>query len=64
MLAGSPCSGAGDPNAVYTGLTDVDGEPRVGNGRVDIGPDELYDVDQDGLPDWWEAGVFRLTRGG
>jgi hypothetical protein len=37
----SPCVNAGDPNeALYKGETDIDGEPRVIGGRVDIGADE------------------------
>ncbi|MHC4154421.1 MAG: S8 family serine peptidase [Planctomycetota bacterium] len=37
----SPCANAGDPAGDYTGQTDIDGEPRVMNGRVEIGVDEL-----------------------
>jgi hypothetical protein len=37
----SPCANAGDPNGDYAGQTDIDGEPRVMNGRVEMGPDEL-----------------------
>jgi len=37
----SPCADAGDPNGDYAGQTDMDGEPRVMNGRVDMGADEL-----------------------
>jgi hypothetical protein len=36
----SPCLDAGDPNGNYTGQTDIDGDPRVINSRVDIGADE------------------------
>jgi len=36
----SPCVDAGDPNQDYTGQSDIDGEPRVLRGRVDIGADE------------------------
>jgi|GEM_PF-957583 len=36
----SLCINAGDPNGDYTGQTDIDGEPRVRQSRVDIGADE------------------------
>jgi len=38
----SDCINAGDPNADYTGETDIDGEPRVIDGRAEIGADEVY----------------------
>ena len=38
----SPCVNTGDPNLVVpTGETDVDGEPRIMAGRVDMGSDEV-----------------------
>lgn len=36
----SPCVNGGDPGGNYTGQTDIDGEPRVQQSRVDIGADE------------------------
>jgi hypothetical protein len=36
----SPCIDSGDPCGNYVGETDIDSEPRVMNGRVDIGSDE------------------------
>jgi len=37
----SPCIDAGDPNFVPTpGETDIDGEPRLWDGRIDMGADE------------------------
>jgi len=41
----SPCIDAGDPNYVpFPGQTDIDGEPRILNGRIEMGADELpYD---------------------
>ena len=36
----SPCINAGDPDGNYTGQTDIDGNPRVMSGRVDMGADE------------------------
>ena len=54
----SPCVDAGDPAFTSEG-TDMDGDPRVLNGRVDMGADEfdpssggeLPDFDGDGIPD-------------
>jgi len=43
---GSPCIDAGDPNGNYFGKVDIDGEPRVVNGRSDIGADEFIDTAQ------------------
>ena len=40
LLVGSPCINAGDPYGDYAGQTDIDGQPRVINGRIDIGADE------------------------
>ncbi|UCG47658.1 MAG: right-handed parallel beta-helix repeat-containing protein [Phycisphaerales bacterium] len=38
----SPCINAGDPNfGPGPDLTDIDGDPRVINGRIDIGADEF-----------------------
>lgn len=37
---GSPCRNAGDATAVLAGETDVDGQPRLVDGKVDIGADE------------------------
>ena len=37
----SPCINAGDPEGNYDGIIDIDGEPRVIEGRVDIGADEF-----------------------
>ncbi|MHC4499536.1 MAG: DUF1565 domain-containing protein, partial [Planctomycetota bacterium] len=38
----SPCIDAGDPTGDYDGLTDIDGDPRVIGGRVDMGVDEYF----------------------
>jgi len=54
----SPCVDTGDPDRNYTGQSDVDGEPRDPDGRVDMGADEFIDSDADGLPDWWEQWHF------
>ena len=37
----SPCIDAGDPAGDYTGQVDIDGQPRVLGGRVDVGADEF-----------------------
>ena len=58
LTAASPCRDSGEPNGDYSGQTDVDGEPRESDGRVDIGADEWSDSDDDGLPDWWEQLEF------
>ena len=42
LLPASPCINAGDPSADYTGQTDIDGQPRVMAGWVDIGADEVF----------------------
>ena len=44
----SPCLNAGDPDGDYTGQTDIDGDPRVLFGRVDIGADEVAGPDCNG----------------
>jgi hypothetical protein len=43
LRAGSPCTGKGDPGTFAVGLLDLDGEPRVMGGRVDMGVDEVTD---------------------
>lgn len=55
LQAASPCINAGDPAFVPApGETDIDGQPRVIHGRVDIGADEYTlagDVNGDGTVD-------------
>lgn len=42
LLEGSPCIDAGDPSFVVgPDETDIDGNPRISNARVDIGADEV-----------------------
>ena len=41
LLANSPCIDAGDPNGVYTGQIDIDGDSRVIGSNVDMGADEV-----------------------
>ncbi|MHC4153328.1 MAG: right-handed parallel beta-helix repeat-containing protein [Planctomycetota bacterium] len=40
----SPCANAGDPNGDYPSETDIDGQPRIMRGRVDMGADEVLPV--------------------
>lgn len=59
----SPCIDAGDTNFTgETGETDIDGEERVLNGRVDMGADEYYwspaDFDEDGNVNFVDYAVF------
>jgi parallel beta-helix repeat protein/predicted outer membrane repeat protein len=57
FLSDSPCIQAGDPNYVSEpDEKDLDGNPRVINGRIDMGAYEFAntDTDGDGMPDWWE----------
>jgi hypothetical protein len=42
LSSNSPCIDEGDPNGDYGDQTDIDGEDRVINGRVDMGADEYY----------------------
>ncbi|MGB9623939.1 MAG: right-handed parallel beta-helix repeat-containing protein [Phycisphaerae bacterium] len=65
----SPCINAGDPAGNYAGQTDIDGQPRVCYGRVDIGADEfLYrgpvDFDRDNDVDLTDFGFFRACFAG
>jgi hypothetical protein len=68
LLAGSPCIGAGDPDFFGMGEVDMDGEPRVMGGRVDIGADEFTDepfvfgdVNCDGTRDFADINPFVLA---
>jgi parallel beta-helix repeat protein len=59
----SPCINAGDPNFVFEeGEVDIDGEPRVMGGRVDMGSDEVgpkqADFTRDGRIDIDDFAVF------
>jgi predicted outer membrane repeat protein len=52
LLPISPCINAGDPAlAVDPDEKDIDGQPRVLYGRVDIGVDEVYPIAGDFEPD-------------
>jgi len=58
----SPCINAGDPGGDYVGQVDIDGEPRVMVGRVDMGGDEVgekqADFTRDGAIDLEDFSVF------
>ena len=55
----SPCIDRGDPNTQFIlSAYDPDGDPRIHNGRIDIGADEFVDTDADWLPDCWEKKFF------
>ena len=58
LQVGSSCTNAGT-NAIWmASASDIDGESRVGDSIVDIGADELYDGDDDGMADAWEFSFF------
>lgn len=40
LCPGSPAIGAGDQNSIYLPATDLDGNPRVLDGKIDMGPFE------------------------
>ncbi|MHC4154082.1 MAG: right-handed parallel beta-helix repeat-containing protein [Planctomycetota bacterium] len=44
LLVDSPCINSGHPDTIYTGEKDIDGEPRVMAGTVDMGADEYCGV--------------------
>ncbi|HUW19732.1 MAG TPA: S8 family serine peptidase [Sedimentisphaerales bacterium] len=51
----SLCINTGDPNGDYSGQTDIDGQPRVLAGRVDMGTDEfsgIFNLDQQ---EWYDT---------
>ncbi len=58
LQATSPCINTG-VNANVATTVDLDGNPRISGGTVDMGAYELQegepDADGDGIPDWWES---------
>lgn len=57
LCLGSPCIDKGPRRSGYA-ESDIDGEQRNARLGTDIGCDEYFDADTDGLPDWWESGYF------
>ena len=57
LLSTSPCINAGY-NGFVSVMTDLDGNPRIANGTVDMGAYEYRDEDGDDLPDRWEEAYF------
>jgi len=62
LLGHSPCVDAGDPSGDYSGQVDIDGQPRVAYGRVDMGADEVFpapgDFEPDGDVDFVDFAIF------
>ncbi|MFO7964068.1 MAG: choice-of-anchor Q domain-containing protein [Desulfobacterales bacterium] len=56
LASGSACIDAG--SATNAPADDIHGEVRPNGLAVDIGADEFYDTDTDGLPDYWEDRYF------
>jgi hypothetical protein len=54
----SNCKNHGDPSGNYSDETDIDGENRVCYSRVDIGADEYYYFDEDGIVNFIDYAVF------
>jgi hypothetical protein len=64
----SPCIDTGDPGELGTDQFDIDGEPRVMRGRVDMGADEFTgiayvcgDLNCDGVRDGYDVSAFVLA---
>ena len=71
LLGGSPCIDAGDPNYVAEpNETDLDGNPRVISGRIDMGAYEFFNTSPvaDAGPDReayaWIDGIAEVTLDG
>jgi hypothetical protein len=58
----SPCINAGDGGGDYLNMVDLDGEPRVMGGRVDMGADEVgekqADLTRDGIINFEDFSIF------
>ncbi len=64
LTASSTCRDSGDPLGSHAGQADIDGESRSADAGVDMGADEFHDIDNDGLPDWWEVRHFGNPQAG
>ncbi|MBN1764660.1 MAG: right-handed parallel beta-helix repeat-containing protein [Sedimentisphaerales bacterium] len=51
LMSYSPCIHKGDPAGDYNGQVDMDGQPRVLYGRIDMGADEVFPIAGDFEPD-------------
>ncbi|KKL91120.1 hypothetical protein LCGC14_1897870, partial [marine sediment metagenome] len=58
----SPCIDAGDPSGDYSGQTDIDGDPRVIAGTIDMGADEVLTVHNEDQ-DLWYASISASITG-
>ncbi len=61
----SNCVNAGDPNGTYAGQYDIDIDPRVGDGTVDVGADEYTSCGSESvmlLPLMAISGLYLLRR--
>jgi|GEM_PF-4785120 len=64
LLGRSPCFNTGDPKGDYSGQVDMDGQPRVIEGRVEIGLDEaltIGDLNCDGALNEHDVDPFVLA---
>jgi hypothetical protein len=61
----SPCINTGDPSGDYSGQVDLDRQPRVAYGRVDMGVDEVFpvagDFEPDGDVDFGDFAIFGIN---
>ncbi len=55
LLPASPCRNSGSPNPFFAPQLDFEGDPRVLEGRIDVGMDEFADdCNGNAVPDWQE----------
>jgi parallel beta-helix repeat protein len=55
LASDSNCINAGDPNGDYSGQKDIDGQPRVMAGRVDMGADEFSGIFNLNQKEWYST---------
>ncbi len=67
--AGSPCVNAGDPSGDYDGQLDIDGQPRLWDGRADIGADEsisgglVHNINQESWHETIQEAIVNANNG-